>query len=82
MEIRDVFARNLRAIRQEKGISQEDLADRAGIDRTYISSLERSIYSASIDVADRLAVALGVEVTELLKRPALRRRVQKSPAGE
>jgi transcriptional regulator with XRE-family HTH domain len=74
MEIREVLARNLRTQRQAQGISQEDLADRAGIDRTYISSLERSIYNASIDVVDRLATALGVEAADLLKRPSGRRR--------
>jgi transcriptional regulator with XRE-family HTH domain len=68
MEIREVFARNLRALRQAKGLSQEELAHRADIDRTYISSLERSVYNASIDVVDRLASVLGVEAAELLKR--------------
>ena len=42
---------------------------RAGIDRTYISSLERCVYNASIDVVDRLASALDVEAADLLKRP-------------
>ncbi|MDL2403161.1 helix-turn-helix domain-containing protein [Rhizobium mayense] len=68
MEIREVFARNLKAARQAKGLSQEELAFRAGIDRTYISSLERSVYNASIDVVDRLATVLDVEASELLKR--------------
>ncbi|MGY5810126.1 helix-turn-helix domain-containing protein [Rhizobium sp. LEGMi198b] len=68
MEIREVFARNLKVARQAKGLSQEELAFRAGIDRTYISSLERSVYNASIDVVDRLATVLGVEASELLKR--------------
>jgi len=68
MEIREVFARNLRAFRQAKGLSQEELAYQAGIDRTYISALERSVYNASIDVVDRLAGVLGVEAAELLRR--------------
>ncbi|MGY4752588.1 helix-turn-helix domain-containing protein [Pannonibacter sp. Q-1] len=70
MEIREVFARNLRAARQAKGLSQEELAHRAEIDRTYISSLERSVYNASIDVVDRLATVLGIEASDLLKRSA------------
>ena len=45
------------------------LAHRAKIDRTYISSLERSIYAAGIDVVDRLGRALGVEAEDLLRRP-------------
>lgn len=69
MEIREVFARNLKAARRAKGLSQEELAYRAGIDRTYISSLDRSVYNASIDVVDRLAVVLDVEASDLLKRP-------------
>ncbi|MBZ9669061.1 helix-turn-helix transcriptional regulator [Mesorhizobium sp. B2-1-8] len=68
MEIREVFARNLRTARLAKGLSQEELAHRADIDRTYISSLERGVYNASIDVADRLAKALEIEVAELLSR--------------
>lgn len=65
-----MFARNLRAARLAKGLSQEELAHRAGIDRTYISSLERSVYNASIDVVDRLACALDLDAAMLLKRPA------------
>jgi transcriptional regulator with XRE-family HTH domain len=66
MEIRDVLALNLRRLRADQGLSQEDLADRADIDRTYISSLERSVYAAGIDVVDRLAKALGVSAADLL----------------
>ena len=69
MEIREILALNLRKLRQVQGLSQEELAQRAEIDRTYISSLERSIYAAGIDVVDRLAHALGVEAADLLRRP-------------
>ncbi|MGI2033818.1 helix-turn-helix domain-containing protein [Rhizobium panacihumi] len=68
MEIREVFAENLRVARQAAGLSQEELAHLADIDRTYISSLERSVYNASIDVVERLAVALNTEAAELLRR--------------
>lgn len=64
-----MLALNLKALRQARGMSQEELAHRAGIDRTYISSLERSIYNASIDVVDRLAGALDLEAADLLRRP-------------
>jgi transcriptional regulator with XRE-family HTH domain len=70
MDIREVFARNLRRYRQEKGLSQEALAHEAGVDRTYISALERSTYSASITMVDRLASVLGVEAAALLQRPS------------
>lgn len=68
MDIRDVLARNLKRYRLARGLSQEELAHRAGIDRTYISSLERSVYAAGIDVVDRLARELGLEAAELLNR--------------
>jgi transcriptional regulator with XRE-family HTH domain len=68
MEIREAFAKNLRRLRQSKGMSQEELAHRADLDRTYISSLERSIYSPSIEVVDRLSTALGVQVADLLEK--------------
>lgn len=71
MNIREVLALNLRKLRQVKGLSQEELAHRADIDRTYISALERSIYAASIDVVDDLAQGLGVEAADLLKRPTI-----------
>lgn len=69
MEIRETLAFNLRKLRQARGLSQEELAHRADIDRTYISSLERSVYAAGIDVVDRLARVLGVEAADLLTRP-------------
>ncbi|WP_095084955.1 helix-turn-helix domain-containing protein [Mesorhizobium sophorae] len=72
MEIREVFARNLRRHRQAAGLSQEELAHRAEVDRTYISALERSVYGATIDVVDRLANVLGIEAADLLRRPPLR----------
>lgn len=70
MEIREIFALNLRTLRQAQGLSQEELAHRADIDRTYISALERCVYAAGIDVVDRLARVLGVEASDLLKRPS------------
>jgi transcriptional regulator with XRE-family HTH domain len=69
MEIRDILASNLKRLRGDRGMSQEDLADRADIDRTYISSLERSVYAAGIDVVDRLAKALSVTAADLLTPP-------------
>lgn len=69
MEIREVLALNLRKLRQAKGLSQEELAERADIDRTYVSALERSVYGAGIDVIDRLARVLGVDAADLLRPP-------------
>jgi transcriptional regulator with XRE-family HTH domain len=69
MNIREVLAINLRKLRRARGLSQEELAHRAKIDRTYISALERRVYAAGIDVVDRLARVLGVEAADLLARP-------------
>ena len=66
MNIRQIFASNLRALRQAQGLSQEELALRADIHRTYVSSLERCQYSATIDMVDGLANILGVKAADLL----------------
>ncbi|OUI94132.1 XRE family transcriptional regulator [Acetobacter indonesiensis] len=66
MNIREILAANLKRYRRERGVSQEELAHLAEIDRTYISLLERCQYAASIEVVDRLARALGIEAFMLL----------------
>ena len=75
------YERSWRAISENtgetRGFSQEELAHRAEMDRTYVSSLERCIYAASIDVVDRLARVLGVEAADLLQRPARSREARK-----
>jgi transcriptional regulator with XRE-family HTH domain len=68
MDIRAVFARNLRKARQAKGLSQEALAHDADIDRTYVSALERGAYGATIDMVDKLARVLELEASDLLER--------------
>lgn len=69
MDVREVFAKNLRALRHQRGLSQEALAHEAEVDRTYISALERGIYSASLDMLGKLATVLEVEPADMLKRP-------------
>ena len=64
---RRTFAANLRAARQARGLSQEALAERAGVHRTYLGSVERAERNVSIDNMERLAHALGVELRDLLK---------------
>lgn len=66
-DMRQVVGRNLRRLRNAKGWSQEELAFKASVDRSYISQLETGVYSASVTVLGKLAKALGVEVSELLK---------------
>ena len=69
MDIRTILATNLKRYRAAAGLSQEELAHRADVDRTYISALERCIYGASIDVVDRLARELGIQAADLLRYP-------------
>jgi transcriptional regulator with XRE-family HTH domain len=70
MDLRDVFATNLRRLRNAKGISQDDLAYDAGISRGYLSQLEKGEFYVSIKVIGKLADTLQVEPAEFLKLPS------------
>lgn len=61
-----VVARNIRLRRESLGLSQEDLADRSGIHRTYIGSIERGERNVTVNTVARLAAALGISVIDLL----------------
>ncbi len=63
---RERLARNLRFFRGQQGLSQENLADRAGIHRTHIGQLELGRRSVTLDTLVSLAQALGVDEFELL----------------
>lgn len=67
MDLRSLFAANLRRLRHAKGISQEELADMAGINRTYISKLETGVTYAGLEIIGKLADALDVEAIEFLR---------------
>ena len=69
MTLRSVLAANLKQLRNEAGMSQEELAEAAQLDRTYISALERCRYAASVDVLERLADALKIDASLLVRRP-------------
>jgi len=64
------LSENLKRIRASQGLSQEALADRAGLHRTYTSQVERRIVNASLDNIVLLARALGVDVSELFANVA------------
>jgi transcriptional regulator with XRE-family HTH domain len=66
MDIRRQLSRNLRRLRTEKGWSQEELADRAGLHRTYVSGVERGVRNPTITIVAALAKALSVPPAELL----------------
>jgi transcriptional regulator with XRE-family HTH domain len=73
MDLREVFAFNLRRLRHAKNLSQDDLAYEAEISRSYLSQLERGAFHASLKIIGKLAAVLVVEPAELLRLPPKRR---------
>ena len=67
MELRQAFANNLRRLRHAKGVSQENLAYEAGINRTYLSKLEKGVSYPRLEIIAKLAATLGCDPVELLK---------------
>ena len=67
MDIRKQVGLNLKRIRQETGLSQEKLALECGLDRTYVSGIERGIRNPSVVSLDKIARALNVTVACLLE---------------
>jgi transcriptional regulator with XRE-family HTH domain len=64
--LRAVLAENIKTFRREKGFSQEELAERCGLHRTYIGSVERLERNVTLSTLEVLASTLGVTVPELL----------------
>ncbi|HEY6335339.1 MAG TPA: helix-turn-helix transcriptional regulator [Alphaproteobacteria bacterium] len=69
MDVRKVIGENLRRSRVSQDLTQEVVAERMGLDRAYISGLERGERNPTAITLWRLATALGIEPAELLKRP-------------
>ncbi len=67
MDLKEVMATNLRRMRHDRDMTQEELADRAGLSARYIGAIERADVSASVTVLGQIAEALGAEPGELLK---------------
>jgi len=67
-QLRLSFASAVREVRDERGWSQEELAYRSGLHRTYISGVERGVRNVSIDNIERLADALAVRTSALFAR--------------
>lgn len=65
--LRDILATNMRRLRAERGLSQEALAHAAGLNRTYLSAVERAERNVSIDNIGRIAKGLRVEAWTLLR---------------
>lgn len=69
MRLREIVARNLRRLRHAKGLSQEELADRAEINRNYVGMLEREQHAATIDMLEKLALVLDIDPVAFFERP-------------
>ena len=65
MDGRARVASNLRRLRIERGVSQENLAVDASVDRTYVGGIERQEFNPTVDILDRLALALRVDLVDL-----------------
>lgn len=66
---RQRFAAAMRSFRQSRNLSQEALAELTGLHRTYIGAVERGERNVSVDNMDRIAIALELDVVDLLKMP-------------
>ncbi len=68
MSLREIVAINLRRLRHARSMSQEELADRAGINRNYVGMLEREEHAATIDMLEKLAEILEADPVEFFRR--------------
>lgn len=64
---REVLATNLRRLRKDRGLSQEALAEIAGIHRNYLGGIERRERNVGLDNLERLAQALGISIADLMR---------------
>lgn len=69
MDAREQVGRNLRRLRHKAGLSQEELAFRAELNRGYVNGIERYVRNPTVVVLQKLAHALNVETAELLAQP-------------
>ena len=74
MDLRQIFATNLRRIRHEKGMSQEALAHDAEVDRAHVSKIERGVTYIGLEIIGKFAEVLGVDPAEFFKLPPKRSR--------
>ena len=66
-KLRTIVATNIRRVRHERGVSQQDFALTIEMDRTYFGAVERGERNVSIDNLERIALGLGVPAWQLLK---------------
>ena len=69
MDAKALVAWNVRRIRVAAGVSQEQLAGDAGVDRTYVGRVERELENPTVNNLEKLASALSVHISELFRQP-------------
>lgn len=65
--IKEKIGKRIAELRKDKGLTQEQLAEKVGLDRTYIGYLEKGNRSPSVETANKIARALGVKINEVFK---------------
>jgi transcriptional regulator with XRE-family HTH domain len=70
MKAQALVARNLRRMRVRQNLSQENLAVDAGIDRTYVSRIERGLENPTVAILEQLARAMNERIIEFFREPA------------
>jgi transcriptional regulator with XRE-family HTH domain len=70
MDLRQLFATNLRRLRHERKVSQEQLANDAEVDRAYLSRVERAVTYVGLEIIGKLAAILEVDPAEFFRRPS------------
>jgi transcriptional regulator with XRE-family HTH domain len=68
MNLREIVAMNLQKLRHAKGLSQEELAARADVNRNYVGMLERNEHAPTIEMLEKLALGLEVDPADFLRR--------------
>ncbi|MGE0852620.1 MAG: helix-turn-helix domain-containing protein [Hyphomicrobiaceae bacterium] len=68
MTLRRILARNLKRLRKERGLTQEELADLAGLNRNYVGMIERQENAATVDTLEALAKSLQVDPIRLIEQ--------------
>ena len=67
MKIEEQLGMRIKYLRKRKGLSQEDLALEADINKNYLSDLERGTRNPTLKVLEKISIALGITISELTK---------------
>jgi transcriptional regulator with XRE-family HTH domain len=70
MDVHAALSANIRKHRKRKGWSQERLAEETGLHRTYVSGVERATRNPTVEIVGKLAKALGIKASDLLREPS------------